>query len=705
MQPQPVEGDTPPNVLQFGRAREPFAPSSDQTAREPGLEIHEHELVRRIGRGAYGEVWLARNALGTMRAIKIVYRKDFEDSRPFEREFAGIQKFEPISRSHPGLVNILQIGRREDYFYYVMELADAAEDPKSEIRSPKEGRNPKSESTAPSEVTPRSALPSASARDLRGSDLYRPHTLREDLRQNGRLPAERCVEIGLALASALAHLHRQGLVHRDVKPSNIIFVQGAPKLADIGLVTEVGDSRSIVGTEGYLPPEGPGTPQADIFALGKVLYEAATGLDRRAFPDLPPDIRDWPDAKQGFELNETLLKACAKDSAKRYSSAESMLVELQRLREGKSIRRARQVERGWRLVRRGGAGATVVVAAAALIVLASRIQHPSVARYIEKRSTNDLANSYFDLGKTHFQMFRGTNLQFACELFNKAIAADTNFASAYGYLAATYFWSDDSWNPGWIFLPQAKTVALRALALDDGLAEPHLALGWYHAISEWNWSEAEKEDKRAVALNGSSPFCHLCYAELLRVIGRNNEALDQIYQAKSLDPYSRIINVRLIHYLTCARRFKDALTQIDQAIAMEAVGDMSWDRRDLFLALGQVDKAIDAERDGRIAQGDPRDKVEHDVANKRLSMPVEGAKVIWRPELQYYQQNQQNDDGYSKAGCYAQLGDTNAALACLEKLLKEHSTMITFNIMGDWRLDPIRSEPRFHAILRTMHLE
>ena len=53
---------------------------------------------------------------------------------------------------------------------------------------------------------------------------------------------------------------------------------GRPKLADIGLVTDVGDGRSIVGTEGYLPPEGPGTPQADIFALGRVLYEATTGL-------------------------------------------------------------------------------------------------------------------------------------------------------------------------------------------------------------------------------------------------------------------------------------------------------------------------------------------------------------------------------------------------------------------------------------------
>jgi serine/threonine protein kinase len=62
------------------------------------------------------------------------------------------------------------------------------------------------------------------------------------------------------------------------------WVNGKPKLADIGLVTDASDTCSIVGTEGYLPPEGPGTPQADLFALGKVLYEAATGLDRRQLP-------------------------------------------------------------------------------------------------------------------------------------------------------------------------------------------------------------------------------------------------------------------------------------------------------------------------------------------------------------------------------------------------------------------------------------
>jgi hypothetical protein len=73
-------------------------------------------------------VWLARNVLGTLRAVKMVYRHDFGDEHPFDREFEGMQKFEPISRSHPGLVNILQIGRNETegYFCYVMELADDA---------------------------------------------------------------------------------------------------------------------------------------------------------------------------------------------------------------------------------------------------------------------------------------------------------------------------------------------------------------------------------------------------------------------------------------------------------------------------------------------------------------------------------------------------------------------------------------------------
>src|SRR5215831_6883545 len=90
--------------------------------------IPDHELLKKIAGGSYGEVWLARNVVGTLRAVKIVHRIHFSEGYPFEREFKGIQNYEPISRSHDGLVDILQIGRNNEagYFYYVMELADDA---------------------------------------------------------------------------------------------------------------------------------------------------------------------------------------------------------------------------------------------------------------------------------------------------------------------------------------------------------------------------------------------------------------------------------------------------------------------------------------------------------------------------------------------------------------------------------------------------
>lgn len=277
--------------------------------------------------------------MGTLRAVKIVRRRDFGNAHPFDREFNGIQRFEPVSRGHPGLVDILQVGRNEaeGCFYHVMELGDPAEVP-----TPGVGKGDGRAGGVPAEVG------AGAGWTVPGG--YVPRTLRRELKAHGRLPLPECLRVGLALAGGLEHLHRHGLVHRDVKPSNIIFVDGQPKLADIGLVAPVDEARSLVGTAGYIPPEGPGTPEGDVYSLGKVLYEAAFGKDRQEFPQLPPDLASRPDHGPLLELNAILLRACESDPARRYRSAGAMAADLERVRDGRPVRGRRPVPKAPALV-------------------------------------------------------------------------------------------------------------------------------------------------------------------------------------------------------------------------------------------------------------------------------------------------------------------------------------------------------------------
>jgi hypothetical protein len=165
---------------------------------------------------------------------------------------------------------------------------------------------------------------------------YVPKTLKTELRRRSRLLVTECLEIACSLTRALGVLHARGLVHRDIKPANIIFVGGVPKIADIGLVAASGQS-SFVGTEGFVPPEGPGSVQADLFSLGKVLYEMTMGKDRLDFPALHSDLSALPDRELLLEVNALLLRACASDPRERYTSAEEMLADIDRLRGGRGV--------------------------------------------------------------------------------------------------------------------------------------------------------------------------------------------------------------------------------------------------------------------------------------------------------------------------------------------------------------------------------
>ena len=356
----------------------------------PPPTIPDYELLRQIGRGSYGEVWLARNVFGEYRAVKVVYRQTFEHDRRYEREFAGIKKFEPVSRAHESQVDILHVGKNDaaGYFYYVMELADAAPNPKPEIRNPKEARNPNAEGVPAVRPTRVSGFGCPSDFGPLNSDLYVPRTLKHELRTRGALPFDECLAIAASLTHALEHLHTHGLVHRDIKPSNIIFVNGVPKLADIGLVTSLDATHfSYVGTDGFIAPEGPGTPQADLYSLGKVLYELSTGKDRLEFPELPAAWRTSREREGLLEFNAIILKACESDPAQRYPSAAAMLAQLAMLQSGRSVKRLQVAERRLAVTTKMGlAGAVVLlIAAVAYLLAVTQARRAAVAQQEAER--------------------------------------------------------------------------------------------------------------------------------------------------------------------------------------------------------------------------------------------------------------------------------------------------------------------------------
>lgn len=281
--------------------------------------IPDFTLLRRIGGGSYGDVWLGRSVTGIYRAVKLVTRARFTDESPYLREFEGITRFQNAVGNQPQQLALLHVGEdsAQGLLYYVMELADDA--------------------TAGTNIDPAT---------------YVPLTLKEFNLRRENIPADECIDIAVSLARALVGLHEAGLIHRDVKPSNIIFVNRVPKLADIGLVSSSEHTLTSLGTPGYAPPEGGGSAHADVYGLGKILYQLASGFGPGDFPRLPADATTRPDAVRLMELNEVFLRACHPDPGQRYRSAQELLDDLLLLQAGRSVKELVRTKQRLRLLRR-----------------------------------------------------------------------------------------------------------------------------------------------------------------------------------------------------------------------------------------------------------------------------------------------------------------------------------------------------------------
>ena len=269
-----------------------------------------YRAVRKAGAGAHGEVGIAEGA-GRLVALKISPRPD-DPAREtdWEREKRGWSLFSRIP-PHPGLVRVFRYGETDGQaaFWVAMQLADS-----------EEGGSP--------------ARP----------ETYRPLTLASVAETEVALPLTRVLAIGETLAAGLEHLQKHHLLHRDVKPGNVLFVGGKPVIADAGLVVDVREAASLVGTPGYVPPENHGTPQGDVFSLGRTLWRIGTGRapEEAGFAPCAEAETDSPDFWRFLAI---VGKATNPVPARRYRSAKAMHRDLSRLRAEHAIRANRRLRR------------------------------------------------------------------------------------------------------------------------------------------------------------------------------------------------------------------------------------------------------------------------------------------------------------------------------------------------------------------------
>ncbi|MEA3018644.1 MAG: eukaryotic-like serine/threonine-protein kinase [Actinomycetota bacterium] len=281
---------------------------SDSGQDPPQVFNDRYEVLRRIARGGMADVYLARDLLlDRPVALKVLFPEFATDPSFVERFRREAQSAAGLS--HPNIVNVYDSGESHGTYFIVMEYI--------------EGRS-----------------------------------LSQIIKDEGALSPDRAADITTDIAAALGFAHRNGVIHRDVKPGNVLISPlGQVKVTDFGIARAVTTQENltqtgtVMGTATYFSPEQargePVDPRSDVYSLGVVLYEALTGA--------PPFSGDNPvavaykhvqeapvppravNADIPVPLEAVTLKALAKNTANRYDSADDMASDLRRFRDGRPV--------------------------------------------------------------------------------------------------------------------------------------------------------------------------------------------------------------------------------------------------------------------------------------------------------------------------------------------------------------------------------
>jgi TolB-like protein/Tfp pilus assembly protein PilF len=294
--------------------------------------------------------------------------------------------------------------------------------------------------------------------------------------------------------------------------------------------------------------------------------------------------------------------------------------------------------------------------------------------------------------------------QAAIRHFEEAIRLDPKYAAAYAGLA-DYYYLLENWSlmsPKDAF-PKALEYAVRALELDDGLAEAHVSMAMCLANMKRDWKGAEREYRRALDLNPSYATGHHWYAfTLLQLQRRWDEAIREITAATKLDPFSQIIALNKAKILFWAGRRDEAMVQF--RLALDLNPDSAFARAELGMAMvynssidegtAEIEKALNRDHQGPIS-AKLRLALAYGMANRKTEAEnlLREAKEV--PSGTYV-------PGTIIAMIYAVLGEKDLAFESLNRAVRDGTSTIV--VLSEQVFDALRTDPRFHQILEKIGL-
>jgi tetratricopeptide (TPR) repeat protein len=510
------------------------------------------------------------------------------------------------------------------------------------------------------------------------------------------------LQIFRQILAAIAYAHEKGVVHRDIKPSNILVARGgAVKLLDFGIAKildadlihdSIGQTDTLWRqmTPEYASPEqicGDAiTPASDIYSLGVVLYELLSGERPYKFASRAPHEIARVVCEQairapqilgehGFaeDLQFIVLKALQKKPFDRYAAVSEFDDAIERFLAGSTVRRAD-------------------------LPLETGVYELPV-----QKTADVAAREAYRRGRAAAYDYTFEGIAASEKFFQEAIAHDPNFAPAYSGLADFYNWQTIAGIvPPAMVQPAARAAAQKAIELDPDSSEAHASLAFATWAFDWNFREAERLYRRAVALDPKNAKAREWFSYLLSSAGRHGEAVAEMQRAERLDPDSPTTFAMFGLCLYYARRYGEAHAKFKHALALDrhyylALLGLSW----TCPPLGASGEAVDAAR----RAVEISDELTFNKFSLALALIADGQRdeaLSVALELEK-RRREKFSPAYFLSAIYANLGDRDEAFRWLDEAVKERGYWSLWGHVEP-RFDVLRADSRFAERLAQIGL-